>query len=918
MAEDRGEAELAEQFPALDRLSGHRRGKIPFVQQLSAMECGAACLTMVLSYYGKNVSLDEVRDILGPGRDGVTALGIIHAADFFGLRGRGVKADMDELDLLDRGTILHWQFSHFVVLDKVGKDYVDIVDPAIGRRRISLEEFSRSFTGVALILEPGDDFRTEDQRKSGMWKFARRLVLGQRSTLSQVVLVSLFLQVVALAVPVLTSVVVDRVLPRNDRDLLMVVSVGLLGVVVFQFVTSFLRAHLLLALRTRLDARMTLGFLDHLFSLPYSFFQTRSAGDLMMRLSSNAQVREIATGGALSAILDGSLVVGYLFILVWASPVIAAVAIGLGVLYVVVFLASRRAKREVAAQIISKQARSSGYQIEMLSGMDTLKSLGAEQRAAEHWSNLFVDVLNATLAQGRLNAAVDSLVATLRFASPLVILAIGAMQVLQGSLTLGNMLALAAVAGGFILPLSNLVQVAIDFQTVQSYIDRLDDVLNAEPEQDRSQVRPMRKLAGGITLNKVSFRYSPVAPLVLKEVSVDIPPGAMVGVVGRSGSGKSTMISILAGLYQPTEGRVLYDGQSLFDFDLRTARRQLGVVTQNPYLFGDTIRANIALSNPNAPFEEVLDAAKRASIHDEIMAMPLGYDTPLLDRGASLSGGQRQRIALARALLSKPAVVILDEATSALDGITERRVQEQLAELRCTRVVIAHRLTTVRDADLILVLKDGVLVEQGTHGELLELGGHYHRLAFPEDSPLTTVIEPEPMERPPATTAPVAATRTPPTGRQGPLRAPDPASSPRLPAQPTQVDATAVDMHTPRYETRLRRRSIEESTPAPEPFADENTFSGPTLGGRHGFGGGTLLGSGPTNALPTTQIGEPRQPEAKRPPSRPRRPQTGANRPLARLLKDEAVFAEADDFEGGGTIDRLGEGRKGNKPDGQR
>ena len=719
---------LFRRFPALRQLAAPLHGRIPYVQQLTQIECGAACLTMTLGYHGKHVTLDDVRDVLGPGRDGVTALGIVNAASSFGLRGRGVRIDLDELEYLDSGSILHWNLDHFVVFERLRAGGVDIVDPAGGRRTVPMREFSNHFTGVALLFEPGDDFAPEERRRSGVWPYARSLLFGHKGALAQIVVVSLLMQLFALAVPLLTSLIVDRVLPRGDEHLLLVVAVGLGGLVVFQFLAGFVRAHLFLSLRTQLDARMTLGFLDHIMSLPYAFFQTRTSGDLMMRMNSNAQVREVLTSGTLSAGLDGLLVVFYLVILLVASPSMGLLVAGLGVLYAVVFLVARRQKRELTSQSISKEARSQGYQVEMLSGMETLKSLGAEQRAAEHWSQLYVDVLNASIARARLDAGVDSVMGTLRFASPLVVLAFGGLQVLDGKMSLGTMLALSALAAGFLTPLATLVGTAMSFQTLASYTERIDDVLHATPEQDRSKVRAAPQLQGAISLHKVSFRYSPLAPLVVREVSVDIPRGAFVGVVGRSGAGKSTLTALLAGLYQPTEGRISYDSYNLADFDLRTVRKQLGIVTQNPYLFGRTIRENISLAKPNATQQEVVEAAKHARVHDDIMAMPMGYATPLTDRGASLSGGQRQRLALARSLLCNPAVLILDEATSALDGITERGVQAELARLQCTRVVIAHRLSTVIDADLILVMHDGALVEQGTHAHLLALGGHYARL----------------------------------------------------------------------------------------------------------------------------------------------------------------------------------------------
>jgi ABC-type bacteriocin/lantibiotic exporter with double-glycine peptidase domain len=720
---------LHARFPALEKLAfTRRRQRVPFVQQNTASDCGAASLTMVLAYHGKHLRLDDVRKVTGFGRDGADALSILSAARVFGLRGRGVKVEeIDDLKYLPAGSILHWQFNHFLVFERLTAEGAELVDPAGGRRKVGRDELGRSFTGVAMTFEQGEDFEPQEGEPRRWGRFLK-LLREHSAVLQRVVVTSAMVQLFALAVPLLLGSLVDRVIPRGDVQLLGVLAGGLAAIVGFSFLSSLLRSFLLLYMRTHLDARMTLDFLDHLVDLPYAFFQQRSAGDLIMRMGSNATVREILTSGALSGVLDGLMVTLYLVLLLVASPTMGLLVLLLGAIRVGLFLFTRKRTRDLMSRSLQTEARSQSYQVNLLAGIETLKAAGAEHRSVEQWSHLYVDVLNVSLARGRLQAFVDSTLSALATASPLVILVWGGLQVLQGNLTLGTMLALNALAGGFLTPLSTLITNAFQFQLLGSYMDRLEDVLETPREQDPATVKPAPRLKGGIRLENVSFRYGPTSALAVREVTVDIPPGRFVALVGRSGAGKSTLASLLVGLYPPTEGRILFDGNDLAELEFRSVRRQVGVVPQHPYLFGTSIRGNVTLADPSLPLSRAVEAAKLAHIHDDVMVMPMGYETILADGGASLSGGQRQRLALARALVHRPAILLLDEATSALDTRTEREIQHELAGLRSTRIVIAHRLSTIRDADLILVMDDGRLIEQGRHDELIALGGVYASL----------------------------------------------------------------------------------------------------------------------------------------------------------------------------------------------
>ncbi|HVT18837.1 MAG TPA: peptidase domain-containing ABC transporter [Thermoanaerobaculia bacterium] len=735
---DGGETTLSARFPALRGLAlGGKRRRIPFVQQTAATDCGAASLCMVLGYHGKNVRLDELREAMGWSRLGTDALTLLEAGRLFGLRGRGVKVrEIEALRFLDPGTILHWRFNHFVVFERLDRRGAWVVDPAAGRRLVTREELDRAFTGVAVSFEPNEDFTPSRGERQDLWRYLRQL-LAQSGLLSRILTMSVVIQLFALAVPLLTGVLVDRVVPRGDQHLLLVLAVGSAGLVGFRLLALLVRSFLLLHLRTRMDARMTLQFLDHLVHLPYLFFQQRSAGDLLMRLNSNSTIREILTSGAISGVFDGVMVLLYLVFLLIADLKIGLVVAGLGALRVAIFLFTRRRQRDLMSESLQIQADSRGYQVQVLSGIETVKVTGAEDRAVERSSHLFVRELNVSLDRGRLDAVVNSVLDTLGTASPVLILLYGAVVVLRGELSLGTMLALSALASGFLTPLSTLVTTAFQLQLLGSYLERINDVLETPREQEEGPRKRPAALRGRITLEGVSFRYAPVTSPVVDDVSLDLLPGRLVAVVGASGSGKSTLAGLLAGLYKPEAGRILYDGIDLADLDLRWLRSQLGFVAQHSYLFGTTIRGNIAMADPSLPLSRVVEAARLACIHDDIQAMPMGYESVLADGGASLSGGQRQRLALARALVHRPRVLILDEATSSLDAVTEARIQASLGSLRSTRVVIAHRLSTVRQADLILVMDGGKIVERGTHAELMARRGPYRTLVDAQLEPGT-------------------------------------------------------------------------------------------------------------------------------------------------------------------------------------
>ncbi|AFY78103.1 ABC-type bacteriocin/lantibiotic exporter with N-terminal double-glycine peptidase domain [Pleurocapsa sp. PCC 7327] len=707
--------------------------RYPFYEQQSASDCGVACLVMVGRFWGKHFSINQLRSIAKVERDGTSLQGLMAAAESMGFSPRPVKADLKSLAEQELPAIVHWENSHYIVVYKITCDRVIVADPAIGRRILTHKEFLDGWAGYTLLLRPTALLKDAPEAEHNFWKFLE-LLKPHWLVLLEIAIASIAIQVFGLVIPLFTQLLLDRVVVERSTLTLTAIGAGLLLFSLFHVIMSSLRRYLIDHTANRVDLALIVGFINHTLRLPLSYFESRYVGDITSRIEENRKIRRFLTGEALTLLLDSLTVFIYVGLMFWYSWQMAMLALLIVPFFVFLAVFATPFLQRVSREIFNAKTGESSYLIEALTGIRTVKSMGIERTVRWHWEELFNKAVKVFFSGQLILERIvfsSSLIETMLSR---VILIFGVWQVIQNQLTIGQLVAFNMLLDNVIDPFRRLIDLWNEFQEIVIAVERINDVIEAEPEENLQQLstRPsLPPIQGHIRFEQVTFRYTSESDTnTLENLSFEIQPGQTVALVGCSGSGKTTLAKLILGLYQPTEGKIWIDGYDVTNVSLRSLRKQVGVVDQNTFLFGGTIRENISVAHPESTMEEIQQAARLAGADRFIDDLPLKYETHIGEGGGNLSGGQRQRLAIARALLGNPRLLILDEATSNLDAESERIIQTNLNTIlrNQTTLVIAHRLSTVRNADLILVLDRGVLVESGTHNELMAQRGAYYYL----------------------------------------------------------------------------------------------------------------------------------------------------------------------------------------------
>jgi HlyB family type I secretion system ABC transporter len=723
-------------FPYPSLKIGHFWQKItrryPFYAQQSASDCGAACLVMIGRYWGKKFNISRLRDLANVDRNGASLKGIANAAESLGFTTRPVKASLNRLAKQNLPAIAHWEGKHYIVVYQVTKDKVIVGDPAIGQLNLDHAEFKKGWTNYTMLLQPTALLKDAPETSTPFWQFFE-LVKPHGLVLLEIFIASLFIQIFGLITPLFTQLLLDRVVVQQSQLTLTAVGLGLLIFGWFQVAMTGLRQYLLDHTANRVDLSLIVGFINHTLRLPLSFFESRYVGDIIARVQENHKIQKFLTGEALSIVLDLLTVFIYVGLMFWYSWKMALLILVIVPPFVILALVATPFLKRISREIFNAHAEETGYLIQSLTGIRTVKSMAVEQPVQWNWEDLFNKSIKKNFSGQVISNRLQIFSAAIENTTRTALLWFGAWLVIRNELTIGQLVAFNMLLGNVINPFKRLIVLWNELQEVIIAIERINDVIDTDLEEDLqdSHCSSLPPLHGEIRFERVTFRYHPENQKnTVENLSFTVESGQTVALVGRSGSGKTTISKLLLGLYLPTEGKIYIDGYDLANISLRSLREQVGVVDQDTFLFGGTIRENISITQPHADLATIIAAAQQAGAHEFIKDLPMGYETQIGEGGGLLSGGQRQRIAIARALLGNPPLLILDEATSSLDTESERIIQNNFNQIlhNRTTLIIAHRLSTVRNADLILVLDQGIVVERGTHAALMAKRGHYFYL----------------------------------------------------------------------------------------------------------------------------------------------------------------------------------------------
>ncbi|MFE9567777.1 NHLP family bacteriocin export ABC transporter peptidase/permease/ATPase subunit [Streptomyces sp. NPDC006692] len=728
---DGGRRSRARQAPKAKRTTTVRT---PTVLQMEALECGAASLAMVLGHYGRHVPLEELRIACGVSRDGSRASNVLKAARSYGLTAKGMQMEPAALADVQAPAILFWEFNHYVVYDgmgrRLGRRGVHINDPDKGRRFVPAEDFDTSFTGVVLVLEPGPGFR-RGGRKPGVLGALPARLRGTTGTMLASLLASLLLVAVGATLPALSRTYIDLFLIGHQTSLLGVLFAAMGTMVALTAVLTWLQQANLLRGRIISSTLSSARFFRHLLRLPVTFFAQRSPADLVQRLQSNDAVAETLARDLTAAGVDGIVVLLYAFLLWTYDPQLTVIGVGIALLNVVAMRIVVRLRATRTQKLRADSARLTNTSYTGLQLIETMKATGGENGYFRRWAGQHATTLEEQQRLGVPSAwlgVVAPLLATLNSA---LILWIGGLRAVEGHISIGLLVAFQALVTRFTAPVTRLNGVAGRIQDFAADVARLKDVENFPVDSLHSRPEPAastRRLKGHVTLENITFGYSPLDKPLLTGFSLTVGPGQQVALVGGSGSGKSTVSRLISGLYAPWEGTIRIDGQRLEDIARGALAASVSFVDQDVFLFEGTVRDNVALWDPSIPDDAVIAALKDAALYEVVARRPGGIHSRVEQDGRNFSGGQRQRLEIARALVRRPSILVLDEVTSALDAETEHLIIDNLRRRGCACVVIAHRLSTVRDSDEILVLDHGSVVERGRHEELVAAGGPYAEL----------------------------------------------------------------------------------------------------------------------------------------------------------------------------------------------